>query len=215
MHRLTTDTPKGGLQTVFNLFYAQDGNVMVRGGSPAPDFSDVRLFEYIRQIISVYKLPINTSDDDLLDETMWGLLTDGFETTEGIVATLYAAAYGFASLHNTLKSIEDILGDDYDLEHLREIVQAAREEPQNGSWNSAKKILPEELPENIGRKTIPCLVALESRYPNGKAIIQKRQRQWVRHEGFFAGWEWSRGASRNGTARITHWMPLPEAPKED
>ena len=93
MHRLTTDTPKGEFQTVLNLFYAQDGYVMVRGGGPAPDFRDVRLSEYICQIVSAHKLPIDTSDDDFLDETMWGLLTDGFEMVEGIVATLYCLLY--------------------------------------------------------------------------------------------------------------------------
>lgn len=44
-------------------------------------------------------------------------------------------------------------------------------------WISVKERLPEELPENTGRKTISCLVALKSCYPKGKATIQKRQRQ--------------------------------------
>ena len=76
-------------------------------------------------------------------------------------------------------------------------------------WISVKKMLPEELPENSGRKSIPCIVALKSCYPNGKPTIQKRQRQWIQHhDKAFVGWEWS----RIGSQRVTHWMPLPDPP---
>lgn len=79
-------------------------------------------------------------------------------------------------------------------------------------WISVKERLPEDLPENTGRKTISCIVALKSCYPNGKHTIQKRQRQWIPHyDGSFVGWEWS----RIGANRVTHWMPLPEPPKEE
>lgn len=79
-------------------------------------------------------------------------------------------------------------------------------------WISVKDRLPEELPENTGRKTISCLVALKSCYPKGKATIQKRQRQWIPYyDGSFVGWEWS----RIGAQRVTHWMPLPEPPEEN
>lgn len=78
-------------------------------------------------------------------------------------------------------------------------------------WISVKDRLPEDLPENKGRKVIPCLVSLESVYPNGKPTIQKRQRQ-VQYYGS-AGWVWE--WSRIGASRVTHWMPLPEPPKED
>lgn len=79
-------------------------------------------------------------------------------------------------------------------------------------WISVKDRLPEEMPENYGRKIIPCIVALKSCYPKGKPTIQKRQRQWIYHyDGSFVGWEWS----RLGAYRVTHWMPLPEPPKED
>ena len=79
-------------------------------------------------------------------------------------------------------------------------------------WISVKERLPEELPENKGRKTISCLVALKSCYPKGKATIQKRQRQWIPYyDGSFVGWEWS----RIGAQRVTHWMPLPAPPDKD
>lgn len=78
-------------------------------------------------------------------------------------------------------------------------------------WISVKDKLPEDLPENAGKKVIPCIVALQSCYPNGKPTIQKRQRQKLTYCG--AGqpeWAWS----RIGGSRVTHWMPLPKPPKE-
>ena len=78
------------------------------------------------------------------------------------------------------------------------------------TWISVKDRLPEDLPENKGKKVIPCLVSLKSTYPNGKPNTQKRQRQlqYYGSEGWV--WEWS----RIGASRVTHWMPLPEPPKE-
>lgn len=79
-------------------------------------------------------------------------------------------------------------------------------------WISVKDRLPEDLPENEGRKVIQCIVALKSCYPSGKATIQKRQRQVLYgYDWNPCGWEWS----RIGKSRVTHWMPPPEPPKED
>lgn len=77
-------------------------------------------------------------------------------------------------------------------------------------WISVEDRLPEDLPENKEKRIIPCLVSLESTYPNGKPNTQKRQRQ-LRYYGS-KGWVWE--WSRIGASRITHWMPLPEPPKE-
>ena len=77
-------------------------------------------------------------------------------------------------------------------------------------WISVEDRLPEDLPENKGKRVIPCIVALKSCYPNGKATIQKRQRQVLYNYDFdMCGWEWS----RIGKSRVTHWMPLPEPPE--
>ena len=81
----------------------------------------------------------------------------------------------------------------------------------NSSWISVEERLPEDLPENQGKKVIPCLVSLKSTYPKGKPNTQKRQRQ-LQYYGS-AGWVWE--WSRIGSSRVTHWMPLPEPPKEE
>lgn len=90
--------------------------------------------------------------------------------------------------------------------------QQEAEENESLTWISVKDKLPEDFPENTGKQIIPCLVCLKSCYPNGKGTIQKRQRQQRKdHEGKFVEWEWS----RIGANRVTHWMPLPEPPKEE
>lgn len=76
-------------------------------------------------------------------------------------------------------------------------------------WISVEERLPEDLPENEGKKVIPCLVSLKSCYPNGKPNTQKRQRQLQYYGSAGYVWEWS----RIGASRVTHWMPLPEPPE--
>ena len=51
----------------------------------------------------------------------------GSDTIEGIVALLHAAAIQAAEMRGRLAAIEDILGDEYDLDRLRELAQADRE----------------------------------------------------------------------------------------
>lgn len=95
---------------------------------------------------------------------------------------------------------------------VRALEDAFDEELFNANWTSVKAWLPEELPENKGKKVIPCLVAVKSRYSKGKPNIEKRQRQWLKDcNGEFVEWEWSRLRCE----QITHWMPLPEPPKGD
>ena len=77
----------------------------------------------------------------------------------------------------------------------------------NFHWVSCDVIMPENVPENNGKKIIPCIVSVKSRYPNGKPNVQKRMRQQSAYTE--SGWTWSQGKSD----RITHWAMLPDPPE--
>ena len=107
MERLTTDHPQSNTENALNLFYGKDGEVWVRGGGPAPEYPDVSLYEFIRKIILEHNADIETdlSNEDLADE-LYERLFDGPETIEGLIATLYTAAWAFAELRERLKRYE-------------------------------------------------------------------------------------------------------------
>lgn len=109
MERLTTNDPQGNVETAHNLFYAKDTEVWVRGGGAAPDYADITLYDFIRQIVqSLGPMSIDTSvPDEELGEELYELLFDGTGTIEGLVATLYTAAWAFADLRKRLASYED------------------------------------------------------------------------------------------------------------
>lgn len=106
--RLTTDSPVSNVETALNLFYGSGGEVWVRSGGPAPEFQDVTLYEFIRRIIIEHgaKIETDTSNEELGDDLTEALF-DGPETTEGLIATLYTAAWAFAELRERLKEYED------------------------------------------------------------------------------------------------------------
>ena len=72
-------------------------------------------------------------------------------------------------------------------------------------WIPVTERLPEEMPENKGKKVIGCIVAHDP-YGNGKLKSQFRQRQYDKYSN---KWYWA----KIGGCTVTHWMPLPEPPK--
>lgn len=70
-----------------------------------------------------------------IDETIWDCIMDGEECP---VAMAYAFATQAVHLRDRLKAIEDVLGDEYDLNRMRELVQAE---------NTGRLV---ELPCNVG-----------------------------------------------------------------
>jgi len=108
MDRLTTDKPCGNTEAALNLFYIKDMETWVRGGGAAPDFPDVRLIDYMRDIVKKHDLNITLYEDDFnLAEGLNEALFDGTDTIEGIVATLNAAAWAFALFRKKLMAYED------------------------------------------------------------------------------------------------------------
>lgn len=89
-------------------------------------------------------------------------------------------------------------------------IHTVREDAQP-KWISVKERMPEDdLPEDSDVKAIKVFVAIKAK--NGITIrTQLRHRRVLydtRGEPFF-DWEW-----RHSAGNVTHWMPLPEPPKE-
>lgn len=110
MKRLTTDSQKNNLESALNLFYAKDGEAWVLRGGSEPNYVDVTLFDYIRSaILNVLgcKCPILDLDNEELGDVLYDWLFYGNSTVEGLIATLYTAAWAFAELRERLKMYED------------------------------------------------------------------------------------------------------------
>ena len=110
MERLTTDHPQDNIETALNLFYVKDGEAWARNGGAAPEYQDVRLFDYARRIIHDHRMEemIDPNAEDMdFAEQISGALFDGVETESGLIATLYTAAWAFAELREKLKQYED------------------------------------------------------------------------------------------------------------
>ncbi len=193
MKRLTTDDPQDNMQTSLNLFYARDGWTWVRGGRRGGP--GVPLNDYIRRIYAAHcpdSVPLPEDDDDLSD-LMYGALFDGPEEMTGLIATLYEAAWASCGLRERLKAIEDILGDDYDLEKLKEMVQEKGEmdAARPGEWISVKERLLEE-PERSDNMVL--------------AIVDGTPHENITLVSAYLLANYDLGAV------VSYWMPLPEPP---
>ena len=131
MNRMTTDSPEGNYSTALNMFYTKDMMTWVRGGGPAPDYPDIPLTAYMRNIIEKHCLDIEHECDGDLGDAMYELLYDGTDTMEGVIATFYTAAWVASELRAHLKQYEDTGITPHDLdgidpERLREIISAEK-----------------------------------------------------------------------------------------
>ena len=126
MKRLTTNDENHILASL-NLFYCKDNEVWIRGGGPEPDYADCTLVDWIVSAAEKHHLDIFSRDAEGMGEEMYDSMQFGSDTIEGIVALLHAAAIQAAEMRGHLVAIEDILGDEYDLDELAEKVQANRE----------------------------------------------------------------------------------------
>lgn len=155
MKRLTTDEPKDNIQAALNLFYIKDHETWVRGGGPGPEYPDVSLFDYTREIIKTHipdvELP---SDNDDFSMMMAEWLLDGPENAEGVVAMLYTAAWAFAELRHRLAAYEDT---GLEPKEIKNALDANDIRP--GLTLSAEQILELEKAKQEGRLVVvPCKV---------------------------------------------------------
>ena len=108
--RLTKEKPDGNFETALNLFYAKDRSVWVRGGGPSPAYEDVSLDDWIRSLFRQYGDFKEVADytDSEVCEMMGDMIFDGTETIDGLLATIYQAAWAFAEIRAKLEEYEDI-----------------------------------------------------------------------------------------------------------
>lgn len=122
MKRLTTDTPDSNFETALNFVFSCDHWAFIRHDGFV---SNVSLHDWAKaQCIErgCDEFPGTTAEE--IDEVISDCIIDG----EGCpVAMAYAFATQAVHLRDRLKAIEDILGDEYDLNRMREIVQAEKD----------------------------------------------------------------------------------------
>ena len=121
--RMTSDDPKY-IASHLNIFFTQDGEGYVRSGGT--DNQDIEVMDWIREAAENIDAEIWSKDDDGLCDELYDNLQYGVEYREGVIAYLYLAVLQAMEMRGRLKDIEDILGDEYDLDRLRELVQADR-----------------------------------------------------------------------------------------
>lgn len=114
MDRLTTDNPNDNLSTLLNFAYAKDHRVVL---SFADDKNDHDLCEYVANFA------LRNGCIFTPEEVMDGACSE----CDCHIAVMNNTAIQAAELRARLMMIEDILGDTYDLDHLRELMEAERE----------------------------------------------------------------------------------------
>ena len=117
MKRLTTDDPHGGTELLLNLFRWKCGYVMIDWDGELLDYA-----ELIARVARASGRCENPSREDIVEGTAVG------DCDGCLLCLMYAMGYGFAEVRERLRKIEDILGDDYDLDHVRELIMGGKYE---------------------------------------------------------------------------------------
>ena len=130
MKRITSND-ENHILALLNMFYGRDGEVWVRHGGPEPDYPDATLVDVIREITKAHDLAIQAEDPESLGDEMYDAMFDGVSTVEGIVALFHAAAVQAAEVRGRLAAIEDILGDEYELDDLKAALKAREQDGNN------------------------------------------------------------------------------------
>ena len=122
MKRLTTDHPQENFETMLKYVFAKDGWAHIRHDG---EREDVPLTDWAKaQCIKRDCICMWSETAKEIDEALCGCLMDG----EGCpVALAYCFACQASHLRDRLKAIEDILGEEYDLDHLRGLHQAEKD----------------------------------------------------------------------------------------
>lgn len=194
MKRLTCDDPQDNFLTMMNYVFSADGWAYIRhdgkeANVPLTDWAEDQCMKH-----GCDEFAGECAQD--IDEMLCDCLMDG----EGCpVALAYCFACQASHLRDRLKAIEDILGEEYDLDQLRE-VKSKINEAQGAGWISVEDRLPED----------PAPVADAEFLPEYIVLIKGAQVATVIH--YDGGGKWYYGGDYYP---VTHWRPLPEPPKEE
>ena len=123
--RMTSDDPKY-IASHLNIFFTQVGEGYVRSGGT--DNQDIEMMDWIQAAAKNIGAELCSKGGEGLCDELYDNLQYGIEIPEGVIAYLYLAVLQAREMRGRLKDVEDILGDEYDLDRLRELVQADREE---------------------------------------------------------------------------------------
>lgn len=198
MKRLTCDDPQDNFLTMMNYVFSADGWAYIRhdgkeANVPLTDWAEDQCMKH-----GCDEFAGECAQD--IDEMLCDCLMDG----EGCpVALAYCFACQAANLRDRLKAIEDILGEEYDLDQFREAATKINE-PKGDGWVSVDDRLP------VGF--------------DGMSICQNVIAYTVEGEvctGWLNGETWhllcgnDDRHTKHGFGYVTHWRPLPEPPKEE
>lgn len=141
MKRLTTDRPEDNVQSTLNLFYIKNKETWIRGGGPAPQYRDVSLDDFMRRMIkermAKWDLEVKVPEDWRGFSCMMAeWLFDEPESETGMLALLYAAAWGFAEIRERLKRYEDT-GAMPDV--LEELLESLARIEKLGGWDQVDR----------------------------------------------------------------------------
>lgn len=190
MKRLTCDDPQDNFLTMMNYVFSKGGWACIRHDG---ENEDVPLTDWAKAQCAKCEYEISVGDTPQeIDETLCECLMGG----EGCpVALAYCFACQAVNLRTRLKAIEDILGEEYDLDQLREAATKINE-PKGDGWISVEDKQPKEYEE------ILVYTVWHEAMNIMKAVYIK-------------GGFWQRPGMRRFPGKITHWRPLPEPPKEE
>ena len=114
--------PTNNLETALNRFYVKNGTTYVRGGGYEPDYPDVTLDDFARRIAEANNLGLTAETDEELNMEMFELLFECEESPQGILASLYNAAWAFAELRERLSKYEALGYEPEQLERLLKVI---------------------------------------------------------------------------------------------
>lgn len=135
MNRLTTNDETSEIEFL-NTFFCKENDVWIRNGRLSQEYADCSLLDWMKQAVKANGLYVDVNSEEEMSVIMYNFLQYGPNNIEGILGTLYLAAIISAEIRERLKSIEDILGNDYDLNNLRNLIES----DQSGNMCSCEKV---------------------------------------------------------------------------